>query len=113
MGFPFCRRDHGNAVSLRSRSIEASTKKAPAGFLRRGKSNSGGQNTSSGSKIRGQVSTEKSILLTGNPQSRASCLSSPEISNPFLQSLRGRRSFFQAYAIFSRELSELPGIRLV
>src|SRR5215831_9425117 len=113
MGFPFCRRDHGNAVSLRSRSIEASTKRAHAGILRRGKSNSGGQNTSSGSKTRGQVSTEKSILLTGNRQSRASCLSSPEMSHALFRNLRRRKSFFQVYAIFRREPSESAGIMLV
>src|ERR1051326_1650898 len=107
------KRDHVKESSFRSMSIDASTKNAPSGILRLGKSNSLGQKTSSGSNRRGQVSTEKSILARGKPQSRASAFSSLEMSHARLRNLRRKNNFFHASMMRIAESNESLGTRLV
>src|SRR5207253_11195531 len=107
------RRAHRKESSFRSMSIDASTKNAPSGILRLGKSSSLGQKTSSGSNRRGQVSTLKSILPRGKLQSRASAFSSPEMSHARLRNRRRRNNFFQAKMIRIADGNESSGSRLV
>src|SRR5579864_1945098 len=106
------RRDHGKEASFLCRSIDASTKNASR-TLCLGKSSSSGQKTSSGSNRRGHVSTAKSILLRGKPQSRASALSSVEMSQARFRNLRRRNNFFHASKVRRWESNEPSGTRLV